>query len=252
MNYLETLSHQFNRHLAFREKRPGVTQLFVPLFHPDGDMVDIFLESSPMGEGFVRVTDAGATLMRLSYSYDIDSENKERIFQRILGEAQLRAEEGEIFLDAPLDALYPAILQFGQGIGKVSAMRLFKREVVQGLFYELVQEIVERDLGRYQPMARFYPIEGRDDLEVDYAIQLPTHPVFLFAVKDTTKARLAAISCLEFQRAGLRYRGVAVHENMEILPRKDVTRLTSALDKQFPNLKDFRDHVGAYLGREAS
>jgi hypothetical protein len=44
MDILETLRTEFNSHIAFREKRPGIIQVFAPLFHEDGDMVDIFLD----------------------------------------------------------------------------------------------------------------------------------------------------------------------------------------------------------------
>jgi len=43
MNPIELLREQFNSHIDLREKRPGVLQLVAPLFHEDGDMMDIFL-----------------------------------------------------------------------------------------------------------------------------------------------------------------------------------------------------------------
>lgn len=44
MGAVELLREQFNSHVAVREKRPGVLQLVAPLFHEDGDMMDIFLD----------------------------------------------------------------------------------------------------------------------------------------------------------------------------------------------------------------
>jgi len=44
MNILDILSQQFNAQVALHEKRPGIQQLFAPLFHEDGDMMDIFLD----------------------------------------------------------------------------------------------------------------------------------------------------------------------------------------------------------------
>jgi hypothetical protein len=43
MNVIELLREQFNSHVDVREKRPGVLQLIAPLFHEDGDMMDVFL-----------------------------------------------------------------------------------------------------------------------------------------------------------------------------------------------------------------
>jgi hypothetical protein len=37
MTGLQLLKQQFNGHVAFRERRPGVIQVMAPLFHEDGD-----------------------------------------------------------------------------------------------------------------------------------------------------------------------------------------------------------------------
>jgi hypothetical protein len=44
MSILDILNQQFSAHIALYEKRPGIQQLFAPLFHEDGDMMDIFLD----------------------------------------------------------------------------------------------------------------------------------------------------------------------------------------------------------------
>jgi hypothetical protein len=80
---IESLKQQFNGHAAFRERRPGVIQVLAPLFHEDGDMVDIFLDEPSNGSNRVVITDHGMTLMRLTYTYELDTENKQRIFYRI-------------------------------------------------------------------------------------------------------------------------------------------------------------------------
>jgi hypothetical protein len=83
MTGLDLLKEQFNGRVAFRERRPGVVQVLAPLFHEDGDMVDIFLDEPANGSGKVRIGDHGLTLMRLIYSFDLDTENKQRIFNRM-------------------------------------------------------------------------------------------------------------------------------------------------------------------------
>src|SRR5271165_3947822 len=103
MTGLDLLKQQFNGHVAFRERRPGVLQVLAPLFHEDGDMVDIFLDEPVDGSGKVRIGDHGLTLMRLTYTYDLDTDNKQRIFSRILSEnriqvpgaAAIRADGGQ-------------------------------------------------------------------------------------------------------------------------------------------------------------
>ena len=129
------LSEQFNNRLDFREKRPGIFQLFLPFYHEDGDMVEVYLDlrngvknNSTLSR--VRINDFGMSLMRLSYSYEIDTPNKEKILHRILAENNLVEQDGQIIYDAPMDALYSALMQYCQTVAKISNMRQFKRQVI--------------------------------------------------------------------------------------------------------------------------
>jgi hypothetical protein len=71
-----------------------------------------------------------------------------------------------------------------------------------------------------------------DEYEVYYQFDIGSRPLFLFGVKDNDKARLATISCLEFQR------------------RRIPSRITSASDKQFPSFDDFRENGPQFFERE--
>ena len=256
MKVLDILNEQFNSHVRLQEKRPGVQQLYAPLYHEDGDMMDIFLDIprnfEVNGTKTIRISDHGLTVMRLSYSFEIDTPNKERIFDRILAENGVQEENDAIVLDAPIESLYPAILQFAQAVSKVCNMRLFKREVLISLFEEMLAEFINDSLPKFHPRPQILPIPNRDDLEVDWQFQPNGIPLYLFSVKDATKARLTTISCLEFQRAKLPFKSIVVHEDFSKLGRKDVTRLTSACDKQFTNLEDFRQNAVQYLERESA
>ena len=131
-------------------------------------------------------------------------------------------------------------------------MRYFKREVLASLFEEMLAEFIEDKLPRFNPQKTILPIPDRDDLEVDWEFRPNGVPLYLFAVKDANRARLATISCLEFQRHSLKFKSVAVHENFDNIGRKDRNRLTNACDKQFTSLDEFRQNVLPYLEREAA
>jgi len=249
--YLDALKSQFNERIRFVEKRPGIFQLIAPFYHEDGDMLEIYLEG--IGEnGKIRVSDHGMTIMRLSYEYDIDTPNKRRIFEKMLTENRLLEKDGRLFLEADLNILYSSVLQFAQAVAKISNMKLYKREVIKSLFYELLDEFVTEQLVQYQPEPKVLPIPERDDLEVDYSFKGFPRPLYLFGVKDDTKARLTTISCLEFHRANIPFKSVAVHEDFEALSKKDRKRVTSAIDKQFVDLDDFKTHGEHYFQREAA
>ena len=76
----EYLKDQFNGRLQVNEKRPGIYQLFLPLYHEDGDMIEIYLQQE---NGHWKISDYAIALMRLSYSYDVDTENKKKYFRKL-------------------------------------------------------------------------------------------------------------------------------------------------------------------------
>ena len=92
---LDQLKKQFNGFVDLRIRRPGITQVRAPLFHEDGDMVDIFLSEPVNGEQNIRVSDEGMTLMRLSYGYEINTESRQRVFERVLAENGVGYESGK-------------------------------------------------------------------------------------------------------------------------------------------------------------
>lgn len=251
------LASQFNDRLRIREKRPGIYQLYLPFYHEDGDMVEVYLDgrkrTNEVTESeVIRISDFGMTAMRLSYAYEIDTPNKEKIFSQILSENQICEVDGHIVYDTPIDSIYPSLMHFCQAIAKVSTMRQFKREVVDSLFYEQLDNFIMGQLIAYNPMKNVTPIPERDDLEVDYQFTPNGHPVYLFGIKDAYKARLATISCLEFVLKNHKFKSFIVHDDFEKLPKKDRTRLTSASDKQFPSLEDFNKNAKTFLEREAT
>lgn len=43
MKAIDFLREQFNGHISLVEKRPGIQQLYAPLYHEDSDMMSIYL-----------------------------------------------------------------------------------------------------------------------------------------------------------------------------------------------------------------
>ena len=247
--YLNLLKEQFNGHIELKEKRPGIMQLLVPLFHEDGDMVDIFLQEG-REPGLIRICDHAMTIMRLSYSFEIDTPNKMRILRQIIDENGIAEDNGNLFIETRPECLYPAIMQFAQAVAKVANLEVLRREIVRSLFYESLEEFISVSLAQYPCQHQTYPIPDRDELEVDYEFPMDSRPIYLFGVKDAGKARLATICCLEFEKVRLPFRSMAVHENFEELNRKDRQRILSAVDKHFPTLDDFKKRGPLMFERE--
>lgn len=252
MDIRELLKSEFNRYISFRERRPGIVQVLAPLYHEDGDMVDIFLDLPKRPGDSIRISDHGMTLMRLSYSYEIDTPTKRRILERILSENGISEDRGRFYVETTPEHIYPTLLQFAQTVAKVSNMQMFKREIVQNLFYETLNEFVESHLSIYRPQNHYVPIPERDDLDVDWRFPLPTRDIYLYGVRDASKARLVGLECLEYQKLNIPFRSVLVHEDLENgLSKKDQRRITNIADKQFATLSDFLSDAEKYFAREA-
>ncbi len=251
LDYLEILKKQFNNQMEIRQKRNGIYQLILPLYHEDGDMIDIFLEQST-NDGRIHISDHGMTLMRLSYSYDIDTENKERIFNKIISENGIYERNGTLFIDTPSESLYMYILQFAQTIGKILNMQQFKREIIQSLFFEMLEEFVVKNLAKYNPRPNTKPLPHREELEVDWELSPNSRPLFLFGVKDSSTARLATIKCQAFKLEEVKFVSFIVYEDFDIIAKRDRRLLTSAADKQYVDLEDFQENAIRDIEREVA
>lgn len=245
---LENIKRSFNNKIRIREKRPDIYQLFLPIYHEDGDMIEIYIEQTDKER--YRLCDYGMTIMRLSYNYEIDTTNKEDILQKILSENHLTEDNGNIYYFTKSESLYSDILHVCQAYMKIGSMRYFKREVIESLFYEMLDEFIMTELSEYKPKQNVFPLNERDDLSADFELTPNGYPIYIFGVKDFAKARLATISCLEFEKAKLNFRSLIVHNDFDKLPKKDMSRLTNACDKQFTTLDDFKKNAITFLDRE--
>jgi len=245
---IELLQSQCKQKIDLKEKRLGLWQVIIPFYHEDGDMVEVFI--SQIRDNLFRISDQGLTLMRLSYSYDIDTPNKERIFNSIISSYNIQNENGNLYYDTELEHLFPALMQFIGVILKISNMKLYKREVIQGLFFEMLDEFIYTKLAQYAPQKNFHPIPDMPEYEVDYCFNHRKIPIYLFGVNNPAKARLAVISCQKFIIEKLKFRSIAVLENLDCIGRNDQKRLMTTVDKVFPEFEEFIKNGQEYIQRE--
>jgi len=66
-----------------------------------------------------------------------------------------------LYIDTKPESLYPTVLQFAQTVAKVSNMRMYQREVIRSLFYEMLQEFIAEKLRKFHPYPRFLPLPVR-------------------------------------------------------------------------------------------
>lgn len=244
----DILQRSFHDKFDLVERKENLYQLIVPLFHEDGDMMDIFINTA---ENSLVVCDCGMTIMRLSYTFEIDTKHKEKILFEILSQNDAKYNDGNIYIPTTSDMLFRNIMQLSQIISKVSAMKMLRKNNVASLFYENVQEYIYSSLSVYNPQRDFLPLKNHDEHSVDYFLTVNKKPAYLFAVKGESRALVATVAVMAFQREKLPFTGIAISDDFGSLPVKTQKRIISAMDKLFYDYNDFAENSPAYFERLA-
>lgn len=245
------LGHKLTKGFDVYERRAGSYQLIIPILHEDGDMVDVYLQDSPLGDGYVRICDFGMTLMRLSYTFDITTTTRQRILDSILINNNVTDDGGTLYLDTPVRLLYESILQFVGCTQKICNMRYWSREVIRSAFYDDLEEYVTVGLKQFSPVADHAPLPNYP-ISVDWSLIHNRRNFYVFGVRGNDKAKNVAIALLEFQKERLPFISLVVHEDIEELGTKESLYLTKNADRQYPVLDDFREKASEDIERIAA
>ncbi len=221
------------------ERRPGKYQVIVPILYEDGDMVDIYLQDNPKDEDYTRICDFGMALMRLSYTYEVNTPSRQKILDSILINNSIQNDNGNLYLDTPIEMLYESILQFAGCIQKICNMRYWSREIIRSTFYEDLGEYIKTELKEFDPKPDIAPVANYEILTVDWSLSCKDRKFYLFGVRGNNKAKDTAIALLEFKKVSLPFISLAIHEDMQDLGSKEAIYLTRNADKQYPKLDDF-------------
>lgn len=253
MDVFTSIIEQFNNRVSIRSVAPGISQIVAPYFHTDGDMMEIYLQPSPAGVDYIRVSDLGMTLMRLSYAIDVDSNSSKKHIQSIINEQRLEYDNGNVFIDTPVSSAHSYIAYFAQSLSKIMAISALGKDVVKSYFYENFRNLVVDKYRLFNPVQNFVPIKSHDEYAVDFMMRSQTSsskPIYLFPIKDTYKARDVVSTILFLQNNKVPHRSVVVYENFNNIGDKDKRRIMNASDKNFFNVIDFQDEGPKYIENE--
>lgn len=245
---LDGLRRQFPN-MDFREKQIGLYKVLVPFFYEDGDMYDIFIEELP-GTAQIRISDYGLTLMKLSYSFEIDTAHKKEVLETIIEQNRTQIDNGLIYLDVLPHQLGVGVNQFAQVIAKVTNMDIIGRELQKSMFPELLRRFISDCLTDFDVVEEYAPTADKH-LVVDYKISAP-RPIFLYGVSENAKASKVVISCLTFKNQAIPFRSLVVYEDMDKLSRFNRVQLTNVAQKQYFSLDGFREQGLSYIKDELS
>lgn len=245
---IQRLTQQFYGHITFEPISCDVYQVKAPLYHEDGDMMDIFLHDN--GDSF-QICDYGAAIMRLSYTFNLDTSNKERIYNKILASNGVINDNGNMILSTSYDTFFNDLMQYQMAIAKVTSLDFLKKEQISSLFFEYLAQFVNEQLKqRYKNIVASYHPSNEAYHVADYAIlDNPKRPIYVLAVKDNLQAARATAFCLRLSSVQSLHTSIAVYENMDALISRDRNALTNAADKQYASLSDFKANAQQFIDR---
>jgi hypothetical protein len=222
-----------------RVSEDGLWQVKTPFSFPDGDAYSLYVRQLPTGG--LRITDAGLTLMHLSYDNDLDKireGTRGRLLQQILAESDLNEEEGEFFIDGPADYLGINVFRFGQALTRVHDLTFLNRARSESTFYEDLRELLRALVGQERLVESYVvpEVPRASEYPVDFYVSGGPTPLYLFGVPSRDKARLATIILQHLIASGQDFNSMIVFQNMADLPRPDVSRLTNAANDQVDSL----------------
>lgn len=242
---IELLQNQISRSINCRLVSGSKIQVWLPVYYEDGDMIDIYVES--VNNDLYRITDSGMTVMKLTYNYEINTDNKKRILNQIVESNGLSLENGVLIKETPRDELYKEISIFSNTVVRISTMAYFKREMIKSMFYEMVDEFVtDQIMPHFRVEKQYLPLPGKEEYAVDYRVSMKDE-VYLYAVKDSSKARLVTICEQTFKLNAIQSDSIVVYEDFSSIQNKDQKRILNATGKQYTSLDEFQARGLEYL-----
>lgn len=235
----------------FREKRSNLFKVLVPFFHEDGDMYDIFVEESPIDSSYLRISDYGLTLMKLSYTFDLDTPKKEEILESIVIQNRGKIDNGNIYFDISYDSFEVGISQMIQIIAKVSNMDIINRETAKSFFYDLLEEFFDNNCSKFNFQSKYNPCDD-SELIVDYFIPNKGRPLFIYGVNDDNKASKVVIANLQFKNKAIPHRSLVIPENIDKLSKFNRKQIINTSDKLYSDFDEFTKSGVKYIESELS
>lgn len=219
--------------------RDGFWRVATPFKFPDGDAYTLYLQQ--VASGGLRISDAGSTLMHLSYENDIDKlreGSRGRLLQQVLAESDLEEADGEFYVDSVADELGQNIFRFGQALTRIHDLTFLNRLRTESTFYEDLRETLRAIVGAEHLQEGYVvpDVPRASEYPVDYFVESTGAPLYVFGVPNRDKARLATIILQHLIGADRDFNSMIVFQNMADLPRADVSRLTNAANDQVDSL----------------
>lgn len=231
------------------DQKNGLLMVTMPFSFSDGDPYLVYVQQRP--GGVLRLTDAGHTLMHLSYENDIDKfreGTRGRLFEEILCEQDVVEQDGEFFIEASPDTLGSALFRFAQTLTKITDLTFLNRARVESTFYEDLSELLSRTVSPDVITKDYFyrDMPDAEDYPIDFRVEGKVEPLFVFGIPNRDKARLATIVLERLLRGRAQFESVLIFADQSSMPRKDLARLSNVGGEMIASLdaeEDFRRKI---------
>lgn len=235
----ESLCATFCKDVAVQERAAGIA-VSMPIVGRDGDHLTAYVTEVTGGW---RVSDMGATLMRLSYENDLSkllSGARERLFNTVLQEGGLAEDDGELFIDVPGTELTRGLFALAQGVARVEDLGLWTRNRVESTFSDDLREIILSAAGGDKVVENYEVpgLAGAENYPIDFFVETGREPLFIFGVSGRDKARLATIILQHLAKHSVRCNSMIVYSDVDEIPKLDQKRLMSAANDAVPSIAE--------------
>lgn len=253
MNFdIDKIKKSINLELDLIEKRPNIYQVIAPYYYEDGDMIEFYISLAENKTTLI-FSDYGSTLMKLSYYLDnLGKDNTNtKVMKEIIKENHMDINNGSIIFKSNWNNLNTNFIHFASTLCKISSLKYFNSYRHKSIFYEILNEFVENEFNEYSMKKDYIPLKTLPENKVDYLFKNNNKNIFLFGVKDDTKALKITNTCLEFKMHNLKYKSIIVYENFqENLSDGVKARILRTTDKQFLDFEHFRSESKEFIKLE--
>ncbi|CAA2107706.1 DUF1828 domain-containing protein [Variovorax paradoxus] len=244
----DSLCATFCKDVAVQQRAAGIA-VSLPIVGRDGDHLTAYVNEATGGW---RVSDMGATLMRLSYENDLAkllTGARDRLYKTVLKESGLDEDDGEIYIEVPAAELTRGLFALGQGVTRIEDLGLWTRGRVENTFQDDLRGVVIEAAGA-DSVIENYEVPGLPSAEnypVDFYVKTPREPLYVFGVQNRDKARLATIILQHLASQRARFNSMIVYADIDEIAGPDQKRLMLAANDSVPSIEE-RDTIIAKIG----
>lgn len=230
--------------------------LHTPFAYDDGDAVSLYV--TPSTSGFFIVSDGGDVLMRLSYRLDpqaLKTEMRRRLIESAYAAGEVTERNGVLSREVSFGELGAGVFGLTQAALRIMNVALVSQERVRSAFVEDLRQLVGKAVEGARPAReRWYDpeLDPQGLYRVDWRIETPTQPLFVFALTTTSHVKDATITLHQYDRWEVPHTAVGIAENLSGISKRSWAQFQAIADRAFPQLPAGRERIERYLRRHVA